>query len=102
MPTIVFETKQGPVLKVAVPEGGAICDVCDEKEAPIPFSCRSASCGTCCISVLEGEAELLTPSDEELDVLDALGYEPPKFRLACSAKMRPGLGLLRVKSVDEL
>jgi ferredoxin len=102
MPTIVFESKSAPPMRVAAPEGGAICDVCDEKEAPIPFSCRSASCGTCCINVLEGEAEFLPPSDEELDVLDALGYEPPKYRLACSAKMRPGLAVLRVRSVDEM
>jgi 2Fe-2S ferredoxin len=101
MAIIIFESKRSAPMRVEVPQGGAICDVCDEKEAPIPFSCRSASCGTCCLVVLEGEGELTAPADEELDVLDALGYEPPKYRLACQAQMKPGTALVRVRSVDE-
>lgn len=101
MSTIVFETKKGPVLTVQLPGGGSLADVCDEKNAPIPFSCRSASCGTCCIEVLEGEAELLPPADEELDVLDALDRKAPKHRLACQAIVKNGQGLVRIRSVDE-
>src|SRR5262249_17940488 len=53
---------------VDVPEGGALVDVCDEYLAPVPFSCRSASCATCHIEVLEG-AELLEPPEAEERVL---------------------------------
>jgi ferredoxin len=102
MATIVFETKKGPVLTVPLPDGGSLADLCDEKNAPIPFSCRSASCGTCCIEVLEGENQLLAPADEELDVLDALDRKAPKHRLACQAIAKGGQGLLRIRSVDEV
>ncbi len=101
MATIVFETKKGPVLTVHLPEGGSLADLCDEKNAPVPFSCRSASCGTCCIQVLEGHAELLTPADEELDVLDALDRKASTYRLACQAIAKGGQGILRIRSVDE-
>ncbi len=102
MAKIVFETKKGPVLTVLLPDGGSLADVCDEKNAPIPFSCRSASCGTCCIEVLEGEAQLLSPADEELDVLDALDRKAPGYRLSCQAIVKDGDGLLRIRSVDEV
>jgi len=85
---------------VDAPDGGALCDLCDEHLAPIPFSCRGASCGTCRIDVLEGAAELEPPADEELDVLDIFGDDARKRRLACQAKMRAGLAVLRVRAVD--
>lgn len=100
MATVVFESKDAPPLVVEAPQGGSLADLCDEVDAPIPFSCRSANCGTCRVHVLEGEGELLPPEDEELDVLDALSLAPPKNRLACQAKMRPGAGTLRVIAAD--
>src|SRR5690606_34619412 len=53
MPTVRFLSDEGD-LEVDVPEGGPLVDVCDEHDAPVPFSCRSASCGTCRLDVLEG------------------------------------------------
>jgi ferredoxin len=104
MPTVIFEQPegcaQGPLV-VAVPEGGALVDVCDDHAAPVPFSCKSASCGTCRIEILEGEAELLAAADDELDVLDIFAMSPPRYRLACQAKMKPGLATLRVRAVDD-
>ena len=101
MPTVVFEKKGKPVLTVSAPEGGSIQDMCDDHAAPVPFSCRSACCGTCRVEVLEGAENLDTPEDEELDVLDAFGQAPPKHRLACCAKMKAGGGTVRVQAVDE-
>ena len=104
MPTVIFERPKGDPaapLTVAVPEGGALVDTCDDHAAPVPFSCKSASCGTCRIEILEGESELLPPADDELDVLDIFATPPPRHRLACQAKMRPGLAVLRVRAVDE-
>jgi 2Fe-2S ferredoxin len=89
-----------PVVEADAPQGGALVDLCDELEAPIPFSCRSANCGTCRVEVLEGAHELLDPEDDELDVLDIFA-SPPTHRLACCAKMRTGRGLLRIRPVDD-
>jgi len=99
MPRVRFLSPDGE-LEVDVPEGGSLVDVCDEYEAPVPFSCRSASCGTCRIDVLEGLDELEPPSDEEADVLRVFA-DPPTRRLACSAKLRAGPGLIVVRPVDE-
>lgn len=87
-------------MQVEVPEGGALADVCDAKNAPVPFSCRSASCGTCCIEVKEGADLLLPAEDEELDILDMLAA-PKTNRLACQAKMKAGPGVLRVIPVND-
>lgn len=102
MPTVTFESSDGSIKKtVEAPNGGSLADLCDDHEAPIPFSCRSASCATCHIEVLEGQAELLPPDDEELDVLDAIDAEPPRYRLACCAKMKPGAGIVRVRAQND-
>jgi ferredoxin len=96
---IVALEGQGPDFTMDVPKGGAIIDLCDDHDTPVPFSCRSASCGTCRIDVLEGSEQLLPPEDEELDILDVFGDDPAVRRLACQAKMRPGLALLRIRPV---
>ena len=60
-------------------------------EGPIPVQCRSCSCGTCWVGVVEG-ADLLSPVDaKEHATISALGYldtEDPKpiVRLACMAQ----------------
>ena len=104
MPTVIFErtaSDPGEPLTVAVPEGGALVDTCDDHSAPVPFSCKSAACGTCRIEILEGADELLPPADDELDVLDIFDMPPPRHRLACQAKMKPGLATLRVRGVAD-
>lgn len=100
MPLIVFESPESPTVEVSVPEGGALVDLCDEHNAPIPFSCRSASCGTCRVDVLEGADLLDPPADEELDVLDIFGDDPAARRLACQVRVRQGPGRLRVRPAD--
>lgn len=102
MPTVIFESNDGAVrVTAAAPNGGSLADLIDDNNAPIPFSCRSASCATCHIEVLEGEEALTPPEDEELDVLDAIGATPPKFRLACCAQLRAGAGNVRVRAQNE-
>ncbi len=103
MPTITFEASDGVKKKtVESPKGGALADIIDDSEAPIPFSCRSASCATCHIEVLEGGEALLPPEADELDVLEAISSAPPKFRLACCAKMKAGPGTVRVRAQNEM
>ncbi|MEO7111607.1 MAG: 2Fe-2S iron-sulfur cluster-binding protein [Polyangiaceae bacterium] len=101
MPKVIFESKTAPPQIVEAPEGGSLADLCDAVNAPIPFSCRSANCGTCRIEVLEGAELLLPPQDDELDVLDIFMVAPPRFRLACQSQMKAGLSTLRVKAIDE-
>jgi ferredoxin len=98
VPTIEFlESAAGPP-RTAEGEGPLI-DICDEARAPVEFSCRSASCGTCRVEVLAG-GDLLEPArDDELELLRALGA-PPRQRLACQAIARPGPGLVRLRWVS--
>jgi ferredoxin len=109
MPTVIIEPNPNEreargastePLVVSMPEGGALVDVCDTHHAPVPFSCKSANCGTCRIDVLEGLTELLPAADDELDVLDIFAA-PPTQRLACQAKMKPGLATLRIRAVHD-
>jgi 2Fe-2S ferredoxin len=98
MATLVFVANRfGAEKRIEVPEGGDIVDIADQYFAPIPFSCRSASCGTCQVEVLEGE-ELLEPqNDAERDLIPLLGG---KGRLACQARVRANVeGVIRLRSV---
>ena len=101
MPLVIFEPfdSGAPVEVEAVP-GTRLVDLCDERNAPVPFSCRSASCGTCRVDVLEGASLLAPPSDEELDVLDIFGDDPARRRLACQARVVGVAGRVRVRPAD--
>lgn len=100
MPTIEFEGAgiAGDKM-IDVPEGGDLVDICDQVLAPIPFSCRSASCGTCHIVVLEGHELLEKPDEDEEDLLDLLDG-PEGSRLACQARVKAGPGLIRVRPIS--
>jgi ferredoxin len=100
MPVVVFELPERAAIEADLPDGGRLVDLCDEEQAPVPFSCRSASCGTCRIDVLEGADLLEPPSAGELDVLDLFGDDPQHCRLACQARVRAGAGRVRVRAVD--
>ena len=99
MPDIeLLESPAGPGARVS--GSGPLVDVCDEARAPVDFSCRAASCGTCRVEVLEGADLLLPPQPDELDVLGRLGPKAAAaHRLACQAVVRPGPGLLRLRWV---
>jgi ferredoxin len=86
----------GPACIAHAAAGDALVDVCDEARAPVSFSCRSASCGTCRVEVLEG-AELLTvASREEREVLELFDARPTE-RLACQARLACGEGRLSLR-----
>lgn len=102
MPSITFESHDGEVTKtVSVPEGGALADVIDDAGAPIPFSCRSASCASCRVEVLEGHDAFLAPDAEEREILEVVSLAPPRFRMACQAKLKPGDTLVRIRAQCE-
>jgi ferredoxin len=99
MPVVVFESPGGVVIRWDAPRGGRLVDLCDDAGAPVPFSCRSASCGTCRIDVLEGAELLEPPAEDELDVLALFGDDPTRRRLACQARIRAAEGQLHVRPV---
>lgn len=100
MPSIEFEAVGLLSEKWAeLPEGGDLVDACDQVLAPIPFSCRSASCGTCHIEILEGADLFDPPSEAEADLLDLLDG-PPNSRLACQARVQAGPGFIRIRPVN--
>ena len=69
--------------EVEVAPGTALVDVCDDHpDTEVPFSCRSASCGTCRSRVLEGADALSKAEDDELDVLEVFG-DGGNVRLLC-------------------
>jgi 2Fe-2S ferredoxin len=73
--------------EVEVAPGTALVDVCDEHpEAEVPFSCRSASCGTCRCQVVEGMSALSKAQDDELDVLEVFG-DGSDVRLCCQIQL---------------
>jgi len=86
----------GPSVQKAADPETALIDVCDACRAPVSFSCRSASCGTCRVEVLEGAALLLPPSHDELEVLDLFDADASQ-RLACRARIGRGEGLVRLR-----
>lgn len=98
LPTIEFMGNGfGATKTLEAPDGGAIVDLADEHFAPVPFSCRSASCGTCHVEVLDG-ADCFEPPDEpERELLELLGGRGVS-RLACQAVLKPGPGLVRLRS----
>jgi 2Fe-2S ferredoxin len=101
MPLVVIERAGASAITAAAPEGGSLADLCDDVDAPVPFACRDANCGTCRIDVLEGAAELEPAGPEERAVLTRLAC-PASYRLACCAQMRAeraGGALLRVRVV---
>ena len=99
VPTLEFlANKIGRLKRIEAPEGGDLVDICDEFLAPIPFSCRSASCGTCHVEVLAGGELLEPPAPAELELLQLLG-DAEKHRLACQARVRPGPGLVKLRAV---
>ena len=100
MPCIEFRGNEfGPTVRVDLPDGGTLVDVCDDAHAPVPFSCRSASCGTCRVEVLAGGEHLEPPARAELEVLEIF-ESTETHRLACQAKVRPGPGLVTLRSVS--
>lgn len=98
---VITESNTGRIVEIDAPDGAALVDLCDEHNAPIPFNCRSASCGTCRIHVLEGADDLLPPAEDELDLLDVFNLKPPRVRLTCQAKLRPGAVRVHIKAFQE-
>jgi 2Fe-2S ferredoxin len=98
---VIAESSTGRTVEIDAPDGSALMEICDQYDAPIPFSCRSASCGTCRIHVLEGAGDLLPAAEDELDLLDIFNLKPPLVRLTCQARLGPGATRIRVRAFHD-
>jgi ferredoxin len=99
VPSIEFIANAiGRAKLVDAPEGGDLVDLCDRVFGPVPFSCRSATCGTCHVEVLEGQELLEPPGEKERELLQVLRARPNE-RLACQARSLPGQGRIRVRAI---
>lgn len=81
-------------------DGARLVDFADEHRAPISFSCRGGTCGTCRVRVLDGAALLEPPRARERETLAYFG-DGPDVRLACVARAARGAsGALRLVALD--
>ncbi|HQT44806.1 MAG TPA: 2Fe-2S iron-sulfur cluster-binding protein, partial [Candidatus Micrarchaeota archaeon] len=80
---IVFKSQN---IEVEVPAGSSVADVCDSKNVPFPFSCRSGVCTTCLCNVLEGAEILNEKGDNEKMTLEGAGAKDNQ-RLGCQLKI---------------
>jgi 2Fe-2S ferredoxin len=97
MPRVRFEPAN---VEIDVRPGRRLVDVTDEHpEAAVPYSCRSASCGTCRVRVPVGMEAFAPPEDEELSVLDIFG-DGPDTRLCCQLRVIGDAPRVTVRVVD--
>ncbi len=73
--------------ETSVKSGTPLVDVTDEHpDADVPYSCRSASCGTCRVEVVSGVEGVAPPEEDELEVLEVFGNEK-NVRLCCQLRL---------------
>jgi ferredoxin len=73
-------------LLVEAPVGTSLQAIADAAGADITFGCRTGSCGTCRVRVVEGLAHCSAPSAEERDFLRGIDA-PGDQRLACQVTL---------------
>jgi 2Fe-2S ferredoxin len=98
---VIMESSTGRTLEVDAEAGAKLEHLVDDHNGPIPFSCRSASCGTCRIHVLEGAEQLVPAAQDEIELLDVYDHVPPLIRLTCQARLAPGATRVRVKAFHD-
>ncbi len=71
---------------VEAPVGISLEEVASFSHADITFGCKSGSCGTCRVSILNQHTQCVPPSSEEASFLKQLG-DSSNERLACQVKI---------------
>ena len=72
---------------VEVPDGSQL--ECLDGKSSVLFACKSATCGSCMVKVLEGAENLEKPNEAEDSGLQAFSSDP-KQRLMCQCKIKKG------------
>jgi ferredoxin len=73
--------------KVDLPDGSLLVEL--DGKCSILFACKSGSCGSCKVRVLEGMGNLEPPSDVEQAGLATFGTDP-NDRLPCVCRIKKG------------
>ena len=84
MPKVTF---QGTQQTVDVEEGADLREVTQKNGWPIPYGCENGICGTCLISIPEGQENLSSAEATEQQTLKAMGKADGAHRLACQCKV---------------
>lgn len=83
MPKVTFKDDD---LTVDVEIGSNLKDIAQAEGSTIPFGCEQGICGTCLITMPEGEENVSDMEDQEKETLGAMGAEPDQ-RLACQCQV---------------
>ncbi len=79
-----------------IPDGQyTLLEAGEKAGVDMEFGCRDCSCGTCGVEIISGMENLSTPTEQEIDVLDAWNKDPDKIRLACCVKVMKGEVVIR-------
>lgn len=73
-------------LEVEVPQGTSLPSVVEAAGADVTFGCKSGTCGTCRVRVVEGLENLSPATAEERDFLTSL-EAPSDERLGCQFRI---------------
>ena len=95
MPSIVFLPPYGPPVQAESSGNEHLIDICDDALAPVPFACRSTTCGTCAVVVEQGEHLIEPPSPREAALQRTCQKNGQRF--ACALRIRPGNGVIRLR-----
>lgn len=79
MPKVYFENEKKTF---EVEAGTTLQMLCESKQTPLLFGCRSAACGTCQIEVLDGASNLSAMAPDERNFLKSISAEQ-NDRLGC-------------------
>lgn len=69
-------------------------------DLPIQYRCERAVCATCLTEVLEGEGNLSSPTEREMQTLKTIQAKP-HWRLACQCQVLGDVKLDYIPIIDE-
>jgi ferredoxin len=72
---------------VEVPDGSLLAEL--DGKCSILFACRTGSCGSCKVKVVEGKENLEPPGEAEKAGLETFSTDPDE-RLMCVCKIKSG------------
>jgi len=72
---------------VEVPDGSLLAEL--DGKCSVLFACKTGSCGSCKVKVVEGMENLEPPNETEKVGLETFGTDPNE-RLMCQCKIKSG------------
>ena len=82
-------------LTTDVPAGESLLAAGLEVGVSMEAGCCNCSCGPCAVEIVSGREHLTAAAPQELSVLRVHDRDPARFRLACSARLTSGDGVIR-------